>query len=146
MRQFNGSGSQRNWLLSILKHKIVDQVRVRERQTANSTTQNFDPTSLLFDENGQWRGGVIPSIGPDTQLELSEIWDVVRQCLTALPQAQADVFVLSVMEQMESGRICDELRISPNNLQVRLHRARLGLAKCVSSKWFLVNEEAGEHE
>ncbi|MDG1897539.1 MAG: sigma factor-like helix-turn-helix DNA-binding protein [Fuerstiella sp.] len=53
-----------------------------------------------------------------------------------MPKGQADVFMLSVMEEMDSDQICSELDISPSNLWVRLHKARLALAKCVGARWF----------
>ena len=56
--------------------------------------------------------------------------------MSHLPSNQADVFMLSVMEEMDSEEICQELSITPSNLWVRMHRARLGLAKCVGAKWF----------
>ncbi len=142
--QYGGHGTERSWLLGILKRKIIDMVRLRERDERVGMRQEFDPTSLLFDENGQWRSGVIPTVEADNQLELREIWDVVRRCLLSIPRAQADVFVLSVMEELDTERICRELQISRSNLWIRLHRARLGLAKCVSSKWF--SESRGAYE
>lgn len=137
LTQFSGTGTQQAWLVGILKRKIIDQVRLRERQKEKHSQEEFDPASLLFDDSGQWEAGNIPTVEPDNHLEAREIWQVVRDCLTTIPQAQADVFVLSVMEQMKAERICELLGISPSNFWVRLHRARLGLAKCVSSKWFL---------
>lgn len=134
--QFAGTGSQRGWLMGILKRKIIDFVRARSRREQRFGEDELDPTALLFDENGRWKAGVLPQIAPDTQVESRELWGVVRECLKHLPAGQADVFVLSVMEEMESDEICKELEITSSNLWVRLHRARLGLAKCVGAKWF----------
>ena len=39
--------------------------------------------------------------------------------------------MLSVMEEMSSDEICQELEITLSNLWDRLHRARLTLAQCV---------------
>ena len=66
---------------------------------------------------------------------MSELSEVVQECLKDIPKGQADVFVLSVMEEMDSDSICEQLSITPSNMWVRMHRARLGLAKCVSAKW-----------
>jgi RNA polymerase sigma-70 factor (ECF subfamily) len=66
---------------------------------------------------------------------MKELWQVVRECLRNLPQGQADVFTLSVMEEMDTDEICSELDITPANLWVRMHRARLGLARCVGARW-----------
>ena len=48
------------------------------------------------------------------------------------------------MEDMDSEDICRELDITPQNMWVRMHRARLGLAKCVGSKWS-VDEKVENH-
>ena len=134
--QYSGKGSERSWLLGILKRKIVDYVRLRQRYDRDGgSIEDSDPTTMLFDRNGQWRAGSMPS-APDQTVESRELWDVVRESLNHLPKGQADVFMLSVMEEMESDEVCSQLEITPSNLWVRLHRARLGLARCVGSKWF----------
>lgn len=134
--QFNGSGSERGWLLAILKRKIVDFVRARARNRTENAYDEFDPTVQLFDEKGHWKKDGLPEWAPDRAMQSRELWQVVRDCLASLPQGQADVFVLSVMENVNSDEICRQLDITPSNLWVRLHRARLGLAKCVAAKWF----------
>jgi len=135
--QFSGKGAEQSWLLGILKRKIVDFVRRRERHNrAAAYEDEMDPTTQLFDAKGNWRADAIPwSTRPDQQAESKELWQIVRECLTQLPSNQADVFVLSVMEQIDSDEICKQLEITPSNLWVRMHRARLGLAKCVGPQW-----------
>lgn len=136
--QFAGRGSEQGWLLGILKRKIIDYVRRRVRDNRAAPYEDEqDPTAQLFDALGNWKNGAIRwSPAPDEKTESEELHAVVRQCLTTLPKGQADVFVLSVMEEMESDEICRELDITPSNFWVRMHRARLGLARCVSAKWF----------
>ena len=141
--QFTGKGSERGWLLGILKRKIIDFVRKRARARDGNFENQHDPTHQLFDENGRWRAGVLPPARPDNQMEARELWAVVRDCLANLPAGQADAFVLSVMEEVSTDEICRQLDITPTNLWVRLHRARLGLAKCVAAKWF--QEEVPHH-
>jgi RNA polymerase sigma-70 factor (ECF subfamily) len=140
--QYKGTGSERGWLLAILKRKIIDFVRKRAK-ARQQTPFDDDPTNQLFDENGRWQKGMLPDLSPDRQIQARELWQIVRDCLTHLPQGQADVFILSVMEEMDGDEICKQLDITPSNMWVRLHRARLGLAKCVSAKWF--NEEVPHH-
>lgn len=146
--QYSGKGTQQAWLLGILKHKIIDYVRKRAKHgRAQPYEDEHDPTHQLFDEKGYWKPGAIPwSKSPDRDLQTAELWQVVKECLTGLPSGQADVFMLSVMEEMDSDEICKELSITPSNLWVRMHRARLGLAKCVSSRWFSQDEEPGHAE
>lgn len=141
--QFSGTGTERAWLLGILKRKIIDHVRKRARRAqVGQYEDDHDPTNQLFDAKGNWRQGAIPwSQPPERPLEENELWQIVRGCLTHLPQGQADVFTLSVMEGLDSDEICEALSITPSNLWVRMHRARLGLAKCVGSKWLTVDPE-----
>ena len=136
LNQYSGRGKQQAWLMGILRRKIVDHIRWRSKRRHHNLGDDDDPTAVLFDENGRWRDGVLPEITPDQEIETGELWEVVRDCLQYLPQGQADVFVLSAMEGMKTEEICKELDISTTNLWVRLHRARLVLAKCVGSKWF----------
>ncbi|MEZ6062710.1 MAG: sigma-70 family RNA polymerase sigma factor [Planctomycetaceae bacterium] len=135
--RFTGKGAERAWLLGILKRKIVDHIRKRHRFDREAAyDESSDPSEKLFDQKGNWKAGAFPTMTPDQQVESREIWEVVRQCLDQLPKGQADVFTLSAMEGMDTDQICKELDITPSNLWVRLHRARLALAGCVGSKWF----------
>ena len=135
--QFRGSGSQRAWLLGILKRKIIDYVRSRTR--LKQVAEDEDESQLenrLFDESGFWREGARSWANESMRhVENAELMQVVRRCLTHVPDTQADVFVLSVMEGMSTEEICMELDITKSNLWVRLHRARLFLANCVGSHW-----------
>ena len=136
--QFAGRGSEQGWLLGILKRKIIDFVRRRAKDNRAAPYEDeHDPTAQMFDALGNWKNGAIKwSPAPDQRAESEELQAVVQDCLSTLPKGQADVFVLSVMEEMDSDEICNELNITPSNFWVRMHRARLGLAKCVGVKWF----------
>lgn len=137
--QYSGKGSVRGWLIAILKRKIIDYFRARKKHSGASLGNDedaFDPSSVLFDQQGNWKPGTFKwAPSPEKNLEMSELSGIVQSCLKGIPQGQADVFVLSVMEEMDSEAICEQLSISASNLWVRMHRARLGLAKCVSEKW-----------
>ncbi len=148
LKQHDGSGSTRAWLIGILKRKIVDHIRRRARYDRDGAATDLEhPESAWFDAAGNWNGrGNAWLHPPDAAIESRELWEVVRSCLTKLPRGQADVFTLSVMEGMESDRICSELGITPANYWVRLHRARLGLAKCVGSRWFDERKERVDAE
>lgn len=143
--QFAGRGSERGWLIGILKRKIIDYVRSRKKHSQVAPYEDeHDPSAQMFDAMGNWKPGAVNwSPEPGKAIELVELQSVVQDCLKTLPQSQADVFILSVMEEMDSNEICDELEITPANMWVRMHRARLGLAKCVGSKWHV--DQGVEH-
>ncbi len=135
--QYSGEGSQRGWLLTILKRKIVDHVRQRAKFDRDGAVGfDRDPTEELFDKSGHWKQSVTAWMNaPVDSIESRELWAIVENCLTHLPPGQSSVFMLSVMEELDSDQICRELDITPSNLWVRLHRARIGLASCVGARW-----------
>lgn len=140
--QFSGRGSERAWLLGILKRKIVDHIRLRAKfDRAASYEDEHDPSNQLFDEKGNWRHDAVTwSPRADQDVTSHELWEVVRNCLDHIPPGQADVFVLSVMEEMDTDEICREMDITPASFWTRMHRARLALSKCVGSRWFSEGE------
>ena len=133
--QYSGAGSEGAWLLGILKRKIIDCVRRRNRPDAGLGMEpGEDPTETLFDKKGNWR--LDPRIAgqrPEACLEREEFWQAFRGCLKRLPQRQADVFSLREIEDLSSENICKELQITASNLWVLLHRARLRLIGCMKS-------------
>jgi RNA polymerase sigma-70 factor (TIGR02943 family) len=136
-KQYSGEGSQRGWLLTILKRKIVDHVRQRARFDRDGAVgTEHDPIAESFDSGGHWKLSVAAWMkAPTDAIESSELWAIVEGCLKNLPVGQASAFTLSVMEELDSDEICRELDITPSNLWVRLHRARIGLANCVGARW-----------
>ena len=53
---FAGQSQLKTWLIGILKHKLIDQIRRHSREVS-TTTQDDDEDidDLLFDETGHWR-------------------------------------------------------------------------------------------
>lgn len=135
--QYAGTGNERAWLLGILKRKIIDVYRARQRQTALADdSETGDPSTLLFDQRGHWRSDT-RLLGAVTQdsLQSGEFWEAFKNCLSNLPPKQAAVFAMREIDDVKSEKICKELKISSSNLWVLLHRARLGLAKCLGTRW-----------
>ncbi len=137
IEQYAGKGSVRAWLLGILKRKIIDHVRMRQRAISVADIEQSDNiTEILFDERGSWRED--PRIfgqRPDAALDSEEFWSVLKGCLEGLPERQRNVFVLREIEDTSSNEICNDLEITRSNLWVLLHRARLRLANCIKNKW-----------
>jgi len=134
--QFTGRGSERAWLLGILKRKIIDLIRTRNRMSSLSDEDANDPSEFLFDRQGSWQQNR-SSAGsqPLDSLEREEFWRILRECLDTLSQRQADVFVLREMDDHKTEEICKELEITASNLWVLLYRARLQLSSCMKSRW-----------
>ena len=77
-----------------------------------------------------------PGSPPSRPLVDSEFWRVVDGCLGDLPRILAQAFMLRELEQIEVETLCATLDLSPANLRVRLHRARLLLRDCLETRWF----------
>jgi len=61
---------------------------------------------------------------------------VLKGCLSQLPTKIAQVFLLREIDGLGTDEICKDLALSPNNLWVILHRARLGLRRCLEVHLF----------
>ena len=136
---YSGRSSLKTWLTGILKHKIVDAIRRRQREPARvsleeeSQIEDFDP---LFDEHGHWENPPADWGDPDRALTQQQFLEVVQFCLEKLPPNTGRVFMMREVMDMESDEICKELSITPTNLWVILYRARIALRQCLEQHWF----------
>ena len=139
---FRGNASERTWLVSILKHKILDDYRKRSKRTWQAQTSELEDDSaepdIQFTETGRWVDP--PSAWPDDALERSEFWDTLYGCLSGLPTNHSRPFVMREVDGMEADEVCKLCDITPTNLWVRLHRARLALRGCLQSRWLSGSE------
>jgi RNA polymerase sigma-70 factor (TIGR02943 family) len=137
--RFEGRSSERTWLISILKHKVIDHFRRRsriEQWSDQGELADFD-SSEFFDQRGAWkvpfgRWGELP----EAEVERAEFWEVFRACLAELPPSYAEAFTLSELEGLAGPEICKLLEITPTNLWARLHRARMLLRRSLDARWF----------
>jgi RNA polymerase sigma-70 factor (ECF subfamily) len=92
----------------------------------------------FFDRNtGLWR--VAPKEWeqpPDAAMERADFRRVLNDCLAKLPETMAQLFVMREADEMDADDVCRTLGISPGNLYVMLHRARLRLRRCLEIHWF----------
>jgi RNA polymerase sigma-70 factor (ECF subfamily) len=134
--QYAGQGAERSWLLGILKRKIIDLIRKRNRTSSLSEESAEDPSDTYFDRQGNWKTEWRAVVRrPLDSLEREEFWQVLRACLRTLPARQADVFVLREIDDLSTDDICRDLQITASNLWVLLYRARLRLSNCMKSRW-----------
>ena len=140
VKQFAGLGNEQAWLLGILKRKIIDFYRSRNRNPINVDEESGNISEMLFDANGSWRKEVRSVIGQSLDsLDRKEFWAILRNCMESLPVRQADVFAMRTIDERPAEDICKEMEISPSNYWVILHRARLQLSSCMKQRWFEEN-------
>ncbi len=136
--RFQGRAAVRTWLLSILRHKIVDHYR-RTAGPVSAADPIGRPDAVrerYFSPKGLWKTAVASWKAPDQALEDREFWDVLDRCLGRLPRSLSSVFVLRELEGLDMAALRRDLALSDGNLRVRLHRARLLLRECLEKHWF----------
>ena len=140
---FSGRSTERTWLVGILKHKIIDHFRKHKRMFLSEEleTRELDPQESL-DRKGHWKLGQAEWITqPEKAYERKEFWVQLNACLEHLKERHRNVYVLRELEHQEADAICEALDISPSNLWVTLHRARLQLKDCLSANWLSRHEK-----
>ena len=134
---FAGGSQLKTWLVGILKHKLIDQIRRHSREvSATSAEDGEDIDALLFDETGAWREPPAEWGDPEAACGRREFFEVLEVCVDQLPGVQGRVFMMREWLELDSGEICKELGITATNLWVLLHRARLRLQMCLQERWF----------
>lgn len=134
---FAGQSQLKTWLVGILKHKLVDQLRRHAREATVLTAEDdADLDDLLFNDTGHWREAPPDWGDPEHHLRQRQFFEVLELCVTRLPATQGRVFMMREWLELDSDEICKELAISPTNLWVLLHRARLRLRDCLQQSWF----------
>jgi RNA polymerase sigma-70 factor (ECF subfamily) len=134
---FSGQSQLKSWLVGILKHKLIDQLR---RHTREATTLVGDDGEDLDDElflaDGHWRQSPCDWGDPDATLNRVQFFEVLQACCDHLPPVQARVFMMREWLELDASEVCAELSITASNLWVLLHRARLRLRDCLQARWF----------
>jgi RNA polymerase sigma-70 factor (ECF subfamily) len=137
---FTGKSSVKTWLTGILKHKIVDAIRRKQREpvAVSSLDEEADLEDFegLFKDSGAWQAPPADWGDPEQALSRRQFFDIMELCLEKLPPNTARVFMMREVMELESEEICKELAITANNLWVILYRARMSLRECLELNWF----------
>ena len=127
------------WLIGILKHKIVDQLRRRAREVSLDQADDDDGEALenaLFDASGHFIERPADWGNPEASLGQRQFIEVLDACVEKLPERLGRVFMMREWLELETDEICKQLSITTTNLGVMLHRARLRLRECLQLNWF----------
>ena len=116
---FKRQAALKTWVFAILKNKIVDHLRQKDRLVLESDLLPDDESGNSFFENAVYS---------------DEFWLIFETCLTYLPAKQAKVFMMREYLELPADEICGSEGITSSNLHVLLYRARLQLQHCLSTK------------
>lgn len=133
---YTGRATVRTWLVGILKHKIVDQVRRHTRECQVDVHGDEEPE---FGELSDALPGAPEAHAewgdPQRRLEGRQFMAQFGECLKQLPPQQGRAFVLRNWMEKDTDDICAELGVTANHLAVMLHRARRKLRDAMQSQW-----------
>ena len=149
--RFSAQSEHKTWVFGILRHKLVDTLRARQRTVNLSALESeLDEESLLdrelFKENGHWSSQAKPRPWPtpETALRQQQFWQLFEMCLEHLPEHIGRVFMMREFLDLETTDICTELGMTANHCSVLIYRARLRLRTCLSEKGFSSEDANGE--
>ncbi len=143
---FRGDCSEKTWLLTILKRKIIDFYRKKSIQSIQQSI-NSEQIATGYEEyfirdgkhEGHWSSLGKPnnwSVSSSTLLETKEFYKVLQHCFSLMPEKWSSVFKMKIIEEMETELICKELNLNASNYWVIMHRAKLQLRKCMALNWY----------
>ena len=143
-QSFGNRSQLKTWLVGILKHKVIDLIRGNARFVTLADTQADEREGdeldrLLFESDGHFSEMPADWGNPDKTLQQVQFFKVLDACMEQLPPALGRLFLMREWLELSSQEVCKELSLTPTNLYVQLHRARLRLQECLNVHWF------GEH-
>ena len=136
-KNFQGKSTERTWLVSILKRKVIDHYRkINSKKGQAEVRMNFYNDG---ENEGNWLEERVPQSWDNTsekKIENEELRSQIDICIDNLPEKYAMVFRMKTIQEFETEEICKELDITASNLWVIIHRARTQLRRCMEDNWF----------
>jgi RNA polymerase sigma-70 factor (TIGR02943 family) len=149
--RFAGQSEHKTWVFGILRHKLVDTLRARQRTVNLSALDaELEDEALLdrelFKDNGHWSSAAKPRPWPtpETALRQQQFWTLFEMCLEHLPEQIGRVFMMREFLDLGTEEICAELQMSANHCSVLIYRARLRLRTCLTEKGLSREDANGE--
>ncbi len=139
---FKGESSEKTWLFSILKNKIIDSYRKKKIETPSSdyidaTNQKFDDSFFNPDNHGRWKEKIGPnyfSKAADSYLYSEEFYGFLNKCLMTMPTKLRQIFIAKYMDDSDTETICKENELTTSNYWVIIYRSKILLRKCLEKK------------
>jgi RNA polymerase sigma-70 factor (TIGR02943 family) len=138
-QSFANRSQLKTWLVGILKHKVIDILRQRRREVTLDGGEDDggdELEALAFKADGHYVAPPADWGNPEQELNSRQFFMVLEACTEKLPAAMGRVFLMREWLELPSDEICKELQLTPTNLYVQLHRARLRLRECLELNWF----------
>ena len=126
LADFEGRARFSTWLTRIAVHEALARCRSRSRY-------------LSLDDSEESKGGIMESLAsdgrdPEAMAYDRELGEVLERAILKLSEEHRLVFMLREVEGMNTDETAECLHLTPENVKVRLHRARAALRKELYSR------------
>lgn len=136
MKNFKGESTERTWLISILKRKIIDYYRKKNSKKGQAEVR----MNYVDDEmEGDWLEQQVAdtkNLNIEERLENVELGEAIYDCIDNLAARQSRIFKMKTILNYETEAICNEFGITASNLWVIIHRARTAIIECLATKGY----------
>lgn len=141
---FRSDSSEKTWLTTILKNKIIDYYR--KNDVLKNVDSYISDTETSFNEHffnatdGHWREAALPEAWQefaDARINQNEFNRIVQYCIGKMPSKLVPVFIAKFLEDEDSDKICKDFNISSSNYWVIIHRAKVLIRSCLEKNWYL---------
>jgi RNA polymerase sigma-70 factor (ECF subfamily) len=144
---FNGLSSEKTWLTTILRNKVVDFYR--KKDVLKDASEYLSETDTSFhtaffesaaESYGHWRHNTAPrawSEGADAAIKRKEFYKILQYCIDKMPPKLIPAFVAKYIDETDTEKICKELDLSSSNYWVMIHRSKVLMRSCLEKNWFL---------
>ncbi len=124
IEEFQRSARLATWLHRIVVNAALMKLRSRRRKPEES----IEDMLPRFQEDGHQAMPAAEWTRPSDEVLLrGEARALVRRCIDRLPETYRTVLLLRDIEELDTEEAARALRITPNAVKIRLHRARQAL-------------------
>lgn len=130
---FKGESKLTTWMFSLAHHKICDRIGDRDRAHAELTESR---AAGLSTENGDDRlaGATAWDAAPDRLSARNAVEALIGKAIESLPEEDRRVYHLRDIEGLSGEETAEVTGMTPENVRVRLHRARRKIVDWVQEK------------
>jgi RNA polymerase sigma-70 factor (ECF subfamily) len=138
---FQGRSSLGTWLYRIATNNGLMRLRRRQLDTVPLDVSPEEEQQEFWPHQFQdW------SWNPESLVMTDELHRTMDEAIESLPPSLRSVFVLRDLEGLSTGETAEVLDLSPNNVKVRLHRARLMLREYLAAYFDEMSRRNGDSE
>lgn len=130
-QSFRRESSVKTWLISILRHKLIDYYRKKKPESIEDIPEDITMAAKAAEESSEMvQDAESIRLNPEEILENKELRITLRECLDNLQERFRQVFVIRDLENKSTEFICENLNINPTNFSVIMYRVRMQLRDC----------------